>query len=311
MYIYLDMVAEFSCAMCGKCCRNDWLVTLDEESYKRNEEYFAAQGKSAEFGQAFVPLTGINSLGEYAYITKAPNGGCYFLATENYCRLHRAAGHEHLDNVCQTFPRYPMSTARGLELTLTLNCPAVFEKINRVAPLQVIRASQAPCVVNPDSSAVHVFPSQQSKTNPLHYYFELEQHFIDIMQWRSLGMEQRLQFLGRTIIEINKIPQGEGVGQFLNQIINRNYTELDASGSQVNETNIVTPEILLEHFFVNIIFQKDFYTYGLLKGMELLDSFWQRVIQTDESGKNSLDDREKMKNIIMDMAFQHNHHRRS
>lgn len=28
MYIYLDFVTEFSCKMCGRCCRNEWLVTL-------------------------------------------------------------------------------------------------------------------------------------------------------------------------------------------------------------------------------------------------------------------------------------------
>ena len=309
MYISLDMVEGFSCEMCGKCCRNDWMVTVDEESYRRNEEFFTAQGKKAEFEKFFVPLTGNNSVGEYAYIAKGPAGGCCFLAEENFCRLHRAAGHEHLDHVCQTFPRYPMNTARGLEVTLTFNCPAVFEKINRISPLEIIRSEESPCFVNPDSVAVHVFPNQQAEDNPLHYYFELEQHFIDIIQWRSLPMDKRLQFLSKTIGEMNELKGGEAIGQSLNRIFHKNYAELDEMSSEsmvVIESDEVTPEILLEHFFVNIIFQKNFYTYGLVKGMELLAGFWQR---TQKEQGNPMVNFQVMKDLIMDMAFQHNHHR--
>lgn len=309
MYISLDMVEGFSCEMCGKCCRNDWMVTVDEESYQRNEAFFAAQGKKTDFEKFFVPLTGNNSVGEYAYIAKGPAGGCCFLAEENFCHLHRTAGHEHLDHVCQTFPRYPMNTARGLELTLTFNCPAVFEKINRFPLLEIIRSEESPCVVNPDSVAVHVFPNQQAEDDPLHYYFELEQHFIDIIQWRSLPMGKRLEFLSKTIVEMNKLKGKDAIGQSLNRIFHNNYAELDKNSSEsilVMESDEVTPEILLEHFFVNIIFQKNFYTYGLVKGMELLAGFWQR--SQKEQG-NPMANFQVMKDLIMDMAFQHNHHR--
>lgn len=309
MYISLDMVEGFSCEMCGKCCRNDWMVTLDEESYRRNEQFFVSQGKKEEFERAFVPLAGNKSLGEYAYIAKSPRGGCYFLAEENFCHLHRQAGHEHLDHVCQIFPRYPMSTTRGLEITLSFNCPAVFARINRVAPLEVIRSEQLPCAIDHESIAVHVFPSQQADNNPLQYYFELEQHFIDIIQWRSLTMVERLQFLRTTVEEISALHHGDFIGTSLNQIFNKNYAELDKKSSEVDEEVVsaeVTSEILLEHFFVNTIFQKNFYTYGLLKGMELIEGFWQRIVQ--EQG-NPMEDTEIMKAVIMDMAFQHNHHR--
>lgn len=306
MYISLDMVDGFSCEMCGKCCRNDWMVTVDEESYRRNEQFFATKGKKDEFKQAFIPLTGMNSLGEYAYIAKGSNGSCTFLADENFCRLHREAGHEHLDNVCQTFPRYPMNTARGLELTLTFNCPAVFTKINRISPIEIIRSDDAPCQVNPDSIAVHVFPSQQPEDNPLRYYFELEQHFIDIIQWRSSAMVERLTFLRETVDRINGLKDGDSIGQSLNRIFNENYTKMDQKSSDLTKITEVTPEILLEHFFVNTIFQKNFYTYGLVKGMELLEGFWQRI---EREPGGPMTDKELMKEIIMDMAFQHNHHR--
>lgn len=310
MYSYLDIVSGFSCEMCGKCCRNDWLITVDEASYQRNERFFAAQGKQTEFQQAFVPLTtDSHGLGEYAYIAKGPEGGCCFLDAENFCHLHRQAGHEHLDQVCQTFPRYPMSTARGVEITLTFNCPAVFARINRIAPLAIVRSEQAPYLVNPESVAIHVFPQQHATSNPLYYYFELEQHFIDIIQWRSLKIGERLGLLRQTIDQINALTTMDAVGQSLNRIFYKNYEFLDAQGQAEGEVTEVIPEILFEHFLVNLIFQKNFYSYGLAKGMDLLEDFWRRLQHTALDGKNPLEDNESMKVMIMDMAFQHNHHR--
>lgn len=309
MYSYLDIVAGFSCEMCGKCCRNDWLITVDEESYQRNERFFAAQGKQREFQQSFIPLKDSTGLGEYAYIAKGSEGGCCFLDVENFCHLHRQAGHEHLDQVCQTFPRYPMSTGRGLEVTLTFNCPAVFARIQRVAPLEVIRSAQAPCTVNPESVAIHVFPKQQARRNFLYYYFELEQHFIDIIQWRGLTMAERLGLLRQTVDKIIMLEATDLIGQSLNQIFHENYEFLDAQGPNEAEMTEITPEILFEHFLVNLIFQKNFYSYGLAKGMDLLEGFWRRLQHETLDGNKPLEDRESMKAMIMDMAFQHNHHR--
>ncbi len=69
MYIYLDLFKEypeeaFTCEMCGACCRNDWLVTLDEASYQRNAQWFMAAGQSEEFQNAFVRQNGNKGLAE-------------------------------------------------------------------------------------------------------------------------------------------------------------------------------------------------------------------------------------------------------
>jgi len=308
MYIYIDMVEGFTCEMCGKCCRNDWLVTVDKESYQRNEKFFAAKGKIDEFQQAFVPLKDQSSFGEYAYISKGATGGCCFLTGDNYCTLHREAGHEHLDSVCQTFPRYPMNTTRGLELTLTLNCPAVFKRIERIAPLEVRRSEDGPLEVSPNSAVVHVFPQQQSENSALRYYFELEQHFIDILQSRSLTMAERMDFLTATVEKISKAEGKESFSQDLNQIVYNNYDRLDEQEKSVTETKELTAEILLEHFFVNVIFQKNFYIYGLEKGLALLQRFWQRLEYSRQGLMSPREDITITKATIMQIAFEHSHH---
>jgi len=311
MYIYLDIVKGFVCEMCGSCCRNDWMVTLDADSYHRNAQLFMKTGRSEEFSHIFIPLTDKRGLGEYAYIEKKASGGCWFLADNNRCLLQVEAGHQHLDHVCQTFPRYPMNTTRGTELTLSFSCPAVIRMASRIAPLTLIRSEESPIVMNPNNDVVHVYPEQQLAWDPLRYYFELEQHLIDIMQCRSLLIGERLQMVNDTAQSIGCFPKDHCIGDRLNRIFYDNYELLDKSVASVEQPNHYLPEILLENFFVNFIFKKPFYIYGLQRTITLLASIWQRIEQARNTAINPALDMECTQNIIMEVEFEYSHNRRA
>jgi lysine-N-methylase len=229
MYIYIDFVPMFTCACCGTCCRNDWLVTVDEAGYERNRAFFARTGRAGEFAAAFRPLAGKRAAGEYAAIAKRPGGGCWFLRADNLCRLHREAGHEHLDGVCRLFPRYPMRTARGTEATLSFSCPEVLRLVERAAPLAIIRAEEAPTRLDGDGFTAEVFPGQQPLNSVLRYYFELEHHFIDIIQCRGLTVAGRLDFLAATAAALASLPSSPSIGREVDNLIRRNYDRLDAT----------------------------------------------------------------------------------
>jgi len=309
VYIYLDIVENFVCEMCGCCCRNDWLVTLDEDSYHRNAQLFLKTGRSEEFSEIFIPLIDKSGLGEFACIAKKTSGGCWFLAENNHCQLQKEAGHSHLDNVCQTFPRYPMNTARGTELTLSFSCPAVIRLANRTAPLTIIRSEESPIVFNPNNDVVFVYPQQQPIGDPLRHYFELEQHFIDIMQCRCISIGERLQMINETALAIGYLPRDHSMGQQLNKIFYDNYELLDNKVASSEQTNLYLPEILLENFFVNFIFKKPFYIYGLLRTIELLESIWLRMENTRKVAINSALDMECTQTIIMEVEFEYSHNR--
>lgn len=311
MYIFLDIVKEFACEMCGLCCRNDWQITLNEDSYNRNNELFMKSGRSEEFPKIFIPLTGERGLGEYAYIVKQAKGGCWFLTENNRCRLQCEAGHNHLDHVCQIFPRYPMDTARGTELTLSFSCPAVIRMASRSVPLTMIRSEESPIFINPNNDVVHVYPQQQHAWEPLHYYFELEQHFIDIMQYRSITIRERLQIIKDTVQAIRCLPRDHSLGQQLNKIVYGNYEELDTRGTIVQYMEENIPDILLENFFVNFIFKKPFYIYGLQPTIQLLENIWQRIENARKDVTDSAMDMLCTQSIIMEVEFQYGHNRRA
>jgi lysine-N-methylase len=316
MYIYLDLFKEypeeaFTCERCGTCCRNDWLVTLDEASYQRNAQWFMKTGRSEEFQNAFVLRNGNNGLDEYAHIAKQSGGGCWFLDETNRCRLHREAGHNHLDTVCQTFPRYPMSTARGIELTLSFSCPAVIKMASRIAPLEIIRSEQPPVVINPDTYVLQVYPQQQPVNNPLRYYFEIEHHFIDVLQYRSMTMEERLLFVKGTVEAISCLPQDDLLSQQLNQIFYKNYDIMDTKKAMAVKQEQSAGDSLIENFFVSFIFKKPFYLYGLQRTMELLQRIWQQIKYVRENSADLANDWERTRSIVMEMEFQYSHNRQS
>ena len=277
MFIYTDIVEQFACEMCGTCCRNSWQVTLNETSYRRNEVLFSSTDRKAEFDQAFIRLNEAAGYGEYAYIAKQAGGGCWFLDECNCCRLHKEAGHSHLDDVCQTYPRYPMSTSRGVELTLSFSCPAVLKLADREAPLAIIKADQPPIAFPEDNYAVEVYPQQQPAWEPLHYYFELETHFIDILQCRSLKIGERLEFLAKTVNDVNSLPKDETLAKELTALFNRNYDWLEQLAIDKLPPVTGPGTYLLENFLVSFIFRKPFYIYGFEKTLLLLERMWQQM----------------------------------
>lgn len=306
MYVYLDIIKDFSCEMCGACCRNDWQITLTQESYHRNKRLFLSTGRRKEFTEAFIPLKGRGGLDEYAYIAKQASGACWFLADENYCRLHREAGHSHLDAVCQLFPRYPMNTARGQEITLSFSCPAVIKLASRKAQLMVVRSEEPPLELLPDQFVAHVYPHQQRRDNPLWYYFEIEQHFIDIMQWRGADVKDRLRILINTVERIRELANSDSslLGTKLPAVFYKNYDYFDANSAEPRESQA---EILLENFFVNLIFKKVFYIYDLQKASSLLYKAAKHIEAARAENKDELS---TVTQAIMAVDFEYCHNRK-
>ncbi|MDT8901250.1 flagellin lysine-N-methylase [Anaeroselena agilis] len=303
MYIYLDIVPHFTCACCGRCCRNDWLVTVDEAGYERNRAFFAQSGRAGEFAAAFRPLAGRRAAGEFAAINKRADGGCWFLRKDNLCLLHREAGHEHLDEVCRLFPRYPIRTARGVEVTLSFSCPEVVRLAARTEPLEVVRAEEPPTNIEADSFTAEVFPRQQPQDSVLGFYFELERHFIDIMQCRGLTVAQRLDFLAATAAALDSLPRSPDTGRAVDRLIRGNYDRLDeAEGSGCAGPG--PSAILLEHFFVNLIFKKVFYLHGLAGATRLLGALGRRLAAAART-----DNLERVKAAVMAAEFEYCHNR--
>ncbi len=300
MYIFTDIVSRFTCQMCGTCCSNPWQVTVDKASYSRNEALFTAYGRKAEFEQAFITLEGRGGYGEYAYIAKQARGGCWFLHTDNLCRLHKEAGHSHLDAVCRTFPRYPMNTARGIEITLSFSCPTVLKLADRDEALRLIRADFPPLDLVDNNYAAEIYPQQQPERQPLRYYFELESHFIDLLQCRAMPLGERLAFLAETVQAVDSLAGAQDIARGVTALFNRNYDWLDELAAAGEPARLEAGSRLLENYFVSLLFKKPFYIFGFAKTLQLLNHIWQQLMGADDLGRE-----------IMRLELQYGHDRQA
>ena len=188
---------------------------------------------------------------------------------------------------------------------------AVIRLASRITPLNIIRSETSPIAIIPNNEVVHVYPEQQTAYNPLRYYFELEQHFIDIMQCRGMDVRDRLQLINDTAMAINCLTKDHSLGQQLNEIFRINYECMDGKVATTQELRHYMPEILLENFFMNFIFKKPFYVYGLQRTIQLLESIWQRIDNARKDVTDEVKDMECTKSIIMEVEFEYSHNRRA
>ena len=286
LFVYLDIVKEFSCRQCGRCCRNDWLVTVDEAGYQRNHELFAAMGLEPEFRQAFYRLGKDADYGEFAGVAKKSVGGCWFLTEDNLCRLQRLAGHAHLDTVCQWFPRYPMDTERGVELSLSFSCPAALQLALREEPLQVLRSEQSPLAMTPPDFVTYVYPGQKPDTQAMHYYFAIEGHLIDILQSRRISLQNRLGIVSRSLECLAGLAESETMAEQLRRLFRQNYERIDA-GPTVDAAENQPVGWLMENWFVNFFFRKHLYSQGAAAALEQVWTMKERL-QAALKEKNDL-----------------------
>ena len=307
MFLYLDLVGDFVCHQCGVCCNNDWLVTVDEAGYWRNRQLFDQAGQLGEFSQAFIPLHSAAELGEYARIAKGPAGGCWFLTAEKLCRLQQVAGHQHLDLVCQWFPRYPMDTERGIELSLSFSCPAAVKLALREAPLKIVRAESSPIPMLPVDFVRHVYPGQQQPQSILRYYFELEGHLVDLLQARQVPLNERLELVRSCLCQIDTWQAPAEFGQLLNQLVSANYAELDAMATRQDRLQDGPASWLVENYFVNFLFRKNLYVNGITDFLGQLDRMAQKIIPCMERATGANDTAELEQLIVaLELAWNHN-----
>lgn len=306
LFIYLDIVEKFVCSQCGRCCQNNWLVTVDEAGYRRNRELFAKLGRDEEFRQAFIPLQGEADYGEYARIAKRASGGCWFLTGDHLCRLQQWAGHEHLDTVCQWFPRYPMDTERGIELSLSFSCPTALQLALREEPLRIVRSGQSPLCMLPPDFVTYAYPSQYSEQHWQHYYFALEEHLIDIFQARRISWRNRLDVVRRSLDCLTGWGPADSVGQQLAKLCRNNYERLDALPPPTGDENIPA-YWLVENCFVNFLFRKNLYSHGLTETLQQLELMQERLQTLMRRGSGRCLGTETVFEAIVQLEMEYNH----
>lgn len=120
----------FTCQHSGACCRNDWLIGVDEGSHRRLRD--------VEFvpGEKFRPLPVPLATGETVTFARTPGGACVFLTPDARCAIHRHLGYRDKPQVCREFPYAFVETPDGVAVGVSFACTAVRAHHGRSLPEQ-------------------------------------------------------------------------------------------------------------------------------------------------------------------------------
>ena len=116
----------FTCQNSGACCRNDWLIGVDDASHERLRDVnWPAVDPALGPGEKFVRLAAPLPGGERMTFARTPSGGCVFLAADERCSIHRHLGAAAKPQVCREFPYSFVQTPDGVAVGVSFACTAV------------------------------------------------------------------------------------------------------------------------------------------------------------------------------------------
>lgn len=120
---------RYDCVQCGRCCRSDWEISLDDASVER----LRAVDLEGMLREAQLPGPAIRTRGtEKAQRSLChTEKGCAFLGADNRCRIHAAHDYETKPQVCKDFPYRYLATPEGTVAGLSFACTAVLQDVGR------------------------------------------------------------------------------------------------------------------------------------------------------------------------------------
>ena len=122
---YADGIV-YTCQNSGECCKNDWIIGIDDESYQKIKDTdWKSMDSSLGDEPYFVPVTREIAFGEKLTFARNQCNACVFMNPQNLCSIHQHLGFDTKPQVCKEFPYYFVHTPEGVSVGLSFACKAV------------------------------------------------------------------------------------------------------------------------------------------------------------------------------------------
>lgn len=218
-------VTKFKCdgKLCGcRCCR-DWLIVVDEDTYKKFSELDdvarAEILKNIEWRRDFDTNVDVMTLKLY------DDGICSFLTADGLCRIQKRYGENFLTAICQSYPRVTYKFNENFfEQSMTLTCPVAAQMI--LLPFEPIN------FIEVDDVKARAIISLKKFSRSVDDFFRLQMNAIKILQDRNFTINQRLKnfyekFSGKidSEVEFNLKKHTKTIVEIFNDTYNANLNE--------------------------------------------------------------------------------------
>lgn len=145
----------FTCQQSGACCRNDWLIGVDDAARARLEQVdWTRLQPPLPAGPKFQALPFALAGGERATFARRGDGACVFLDPDERCGIHTRLGAAAKPQVCREFPYTFVDTPDGVAVGVSFACTAV--RAHRGRPLSAQEAEIREVLAG--STRVHALP---------------------------------------------------------------------------------------------------------------------------------------------------------
>lgn len=104
------------------CCRNNWIIDIDEKTYKKYKKLKGEWGKKIN-NNISRKRSNPNYL-QYGKIN-LKNNKCSLLSEDGLCTIHSKLGENYLCNTCKKYPREIRKYGEIYERNLSISCPEV------------------------------------------------------------------------------------------------------------------------------------------------------------------------------------------
>lgn len=164
-------IDRFACTGCGRCCRL-WGVAIDGDAFSRAAAFL--ENPPAPRPNPEIPWYTEENGVKYYQLTQA--GSCVFLDSDKYCYLHK---HDPAlkSVICREYPREPMITARGQEISMTFSSYGAFKNVLlNPAPFEIV---SLPAPKNFPVPAAADYAVREPKPISWKTYFLIEAALLD------------------------------------------------------------------------------------------------------------------------------------
>ena len=107
--------------MCGRCCRQQWVVQVDSGCLDRLPDDIKTCVRPAQKQQAAPSFVGVIP-------QDASKGGCVLLDADNLCIIHKRLGYDAKPLVCWQFPFRFVETPRGVVVDVSFVCDEILHR---------------------------------------------------------------------------------------------------------------------------------------------------------------------------------------
>ncbi|MFA5779321.1 MAG: flagellin lysine-N-methylase [Elusimicrobiota bacterium] len=113
---------------CAVCCKADWSIDIDEETYKNlSKVEWEKISKKFACKKKFIEKN-------HKKYFELIEGKCIFLDDDKYCLIHKKMGFDAKSSTCKIYPLKFIKTADGIIVRLSFVCPSIIK--NTGVPLE-------------------------------------------------------------------------------------------------------------------------------------------------------------------------------